>query len=174
VATNIAVQIRARSVGRVNERADAPAAIADTLRRRAADFPEPVPQLLTATAPEAIVRNDLYDVSLKTWHHGRIVLLGDAAHAMTPNLGQGAAQAMEDAYVLADALKREPTPQAAFQSFEKARRAKANEIVRASWLLGKLVQARGPIGRTARKYVLKSTPDLVTRWRTHRLFRLGY
>lgn len=75
------------------------------LLRRAALFPAPVGELVSATAPGAIIRTDLSDVpSLANWHQGRVVLLGDAAHATTPNLGQGAAQAVEDSCFLAQTL----------------------------------------------------------------------
>jgi 2-polyprenyl-6-methoxyphenol hydroxylase-like FAD-dependent oxidoreductase len=150
--------------------------ITQALRRLAALFPDPVPQLLRATAPEAIIQTDLYDISpsLKTWHCGRVVLLGDAAHATTPNLGQGAAQAIEDAYVLANTLSHQATPDAAFRAFERIRRGKVNAIVRNSWLLGKLAQAQGPVAQKVRNWVLQSTPDVVNRWQTNRLFRLTF
>jgi 2-polyprenyl-6-methoxyphenol hydroxylase-like FAD-dependent oxidoreductase len=62
-----------------------------------AAFPAPVPEMLRQTAAE-IIRTDLYDFAPRSpWSCGRVVLLGDAAHATTPNLGQGGAQALEDA-----------------------------------------------------------------------------
>lgn len=63
---------------------------------------EPIPALLAATPPEAVLCHDIYDLDpLPSYAKGRIVLLGDAAHAMTPFLAQGACQALEDAVVLA-------------------------------------------------------------------------
>ncbi len=71
------------------------------LENRYAAFPALVPALLRHTPPTEIIRTDLYELpSLPYWRQGRVVLLGDAAHAMTPNLGQGGAQAIEDAVVL--------------------------------------------------------------------------
>ncbi|MEV4092127.1 FAD-dependent oxidoreductase [Streptosporangium saharense] len=63
----------------------------------------PIPELLAAAAPEDVLRNDVHHLTtpLPAMHRGRIALLGDAAHPMTPNLGQGACQAIEDAVVLA-------------------------------------------------------------------------
>ena len=66
------------------------------------DWHDPIPRVIQATKEEHILRNDVYEHKhLRHWSRGRVALLGDAAHAMTPNLGQGACQAIEDAIVLA-------------------------------------------------------------------------
>ena len=68
---------------------------------------EPAEPLIGATDEAAILRNDVYDrPALRRWSVGRVTLLGDAAHPMTSDLGQGACQAIEDAVVLADCLAR--------------------------------------------------------------------
>ena len=66
----------------------------------------PVPALIEATEEPAILRTDIYDRDppRKRWGEGRLTLLGDAAHPMTPDLGQGACQAIEDALELARCL----------------------------------------------------------------------
>ena len=62
----------------------------------------PIPEVLAATRPEAVLHHDVTTLPpLETYAHGRTVLLGDAAHAQSPDLGQGACQAIEDAVVLA-------------------------------------------------------------------------
>ncbi|GIH77982.1 FAD-dependent oxidoreductase [Planobispora longispora] len=73
------------------------------LRRLFGRWHAPIPALLAAASPENVLRNDVYHLAtpLPAMHRGRVALLGDAAHAMTPNLGQGACQAIEDAVVLA-------------------------------------------------------------------------
>ncbi|MEU3166924.1 FAD-dependent oxidoreductase [Streptosporangium sp. NPDC006930] len=73
------------------------------LRRLFGDWHSPIPELLAAASPEKVLRNDIRYLAtpLPAMHRGRVALLGDAAHAMTPNLGQGACQAIEDAVVLA-------------------------------------------------------------------------
>lgn len=64
---------------------------------------DPIPALLAEVTPENVLRNDVHHLATPpaAMHRGRVALLGDAAHAMTPNLGQGACQAIEDAVVLA-------------------------------------------------------------------------
>lgn len=73
------------------------------LRRLFGDWHSPIPELLAAASPEKVLRNDVHHLAtaLPAMHRGRVALLGDAAHAMTPNMGQGACQAIEDAVVLA-------------------------------------------------------------------------
>ncbi len=63
---------------------------------------EPIPALLATVRPQDVIRRDVAELAepLPSFHRGRVALLGDAAHPMTPNLGQGACQALEDAAVL--------------------------------------------------------------------------
>ena len=79
------------------------------LLRHYRDFPEPVTAMIEATPESAIVKADLqYRKPVSHWGEGPVTLLGDAAHLMTPNTGQGANQALEDAVVLARHLQRAP------------------------------------------------------------------
>ena len=75
------------------------------------------------------------------WHAGRIVLLGDAVHATTPHLGQGAGMAIEDAIVLADEIERHDTPEAAFAAYRARRFERCRYIVEES-----LAICRGQLG----------------------------
>ncbi|MGX4693477.1 FAD-dependent oxidoreductase [Streptomyces sp. JNUCC 63] len=73
------------------------------LLRRFGDWHDPIPAVLAAARPEDVLRHDVHHIAepLPAYHRGRVALLGDAAHAMPPNLGQGGNQAIEDAVVLA-------------------------------------------------------------------------
>ena len=73
------------------------------LKRRFGRWHDPIPGLIGAISPDRVLHDDVYWIAepLPAYHRGRIALLGDAAHAMTPHLGQGACQAIEDAVVLA-------------------------------------------------------------------------
>ena len=78
------------------------------------------------------------------WHKGRIVLLGDAVHATTPHLGQGAGMAIEDALVLAEEIGRHATPDAAFTAYAARRTPRCRYIVEQS-----LAICHGQIGKGA-------------------------
>lgn len=105
-----------------------------------------VPAVIAATPPEVILHNDIYDFNpLPEWTRGAVTLLGDAAHAMTPNLGQGACQAMEDAVVLASCLANTKIIPEALQQYQRQRLKRANRIVRQSWQIGKVAQWGNPM-----------------------------
>jgi 2-polyprenyl-6-methoxyphenol hydroxylase-like FAD-dependent oxidoreductase len=79
---------------------------------------------------DAIGASPIHDLpSLPAWHRGRAVVLGDAAHAVSPSAGQGASMAMEDAIVLAKCLRDLRTPEEAFEEFEALRRGRTERIV---------------------------------------------
>ena len=73
------------------------------LKQRFGRWHDPIPGLIGAISPDRVLHDDVYWMaeSLPAYHRGRVAILGDAAHAMTPHLGQGACQAIEDAVVLA-------------------------------------------------------------------------
>jgi 2-polyprenyl-6-methoxyphenol hydroxylase-like FAD-dependent oxidoreductase len=89
----------------------------------------PIPDLLAATSPDAFLHNDIYDLDpLSTYVNGRVALLGDAAHAMCPDLGQGAGQAMEDAVVLAASLQESADVAAALGRYDAQRRPRSQKV----------------------------------------------
>ncbi|MFC0627144.1 FAD-dependent oxidoreductase [Kribbella deserti] len=117
---------------------------------------DPIPALVGKTPPETVLRNDVYDLALPLppFVTGRVVLLGDAAHAMTPNLGQGACAAIQDAGVLAEQLERYGEQPAALESYDRIRRTATTKLVRRSRRLGVLGQVANPVAATTRDGVL--------------------
>ncbi|MFS0693199.1 FAD-dependent monooxygenase [Streptomyces nitrosporeus] len=104
-----------------------PARAHEQLKERLAAFGGPVAQSLTdVTGPEGIVYSRISQVTVEEpWHVGRVVLAGDAAHASTPNLAQGAAMAVEDALVLVRTLDSEDDVASALAAWEARRRPRA-------------------------------------------------
>lgn len=94
------------------------------------DWAQPIPALVAATEETAILRNDMYDrPPARRWSGGRVTLVGDAAHPMTPNAGQGACQALEDAVALRDSIRQTANLTEAFELYEGRRRRRANRLV---------------------------------------------
>ena len=130
------------------------------------DWAAPVPQTLAATPAETLVRTDICDRSpLPQWGQGRVILLGDAAHPTTPNLGQGACMAIEDAVVLAQCLSGNADPAVALREYEDRRRAYTAKIVNASWRMGWVGQWENPLTCALRNTALRLTPPSLARTR---------
>jgi FAD-dependent urate hydroxylase len=101
------------------------------LRERFADFADPVPELLDRLPdPDQVHVAPIEQVAEERWGRGAVVLVGDAAHAMSPNMAQGAALAFEDALVLADSLRQAGSLPEALAGFV-ARRTPRTSWVRA-------------------------------------------
>ena len=99
------------------------------LRQRFAGFGGYVGQCLAAlSADEQVLCNPADEVNLDHWHRGRVVLIGDAAHAGAPTMAQAGIMAMEDAYVLADRLRNAETVERALDSYETRRKPRASWV----------------------------------------------
>jgi 2-polyprenyl-6-methoxyphenol hydroxylase-like FAD-dependent oxidoreductase len=122
---------------------------------------EPIEELIRATDERAILHTAIYDRDPlgERWGEGRISLLGDAAHPMTPDLGQGACQAIEDAVVLAKCLSEESDPASALRHYEAHRTRRVATIVQQSRRLGRVAQLKNPLLCQLRDVLLKTTPD---------------
>ncbi len=121
---------------------------------------EPIEELVSSTEETSILRTDIYDRKpVKRWNKGRVTLLGDAAHPMTPDLGQGACQAIEDAVVLAKCLSEESDPAWALRHYEARRTRRVAAIVQRSRRFGRVAQLESPFLCRLRDVLLKRTPD---------------
>lgn len=132
--------------------------------RRFGGWHDPIPALLSATDPDAVLALDIHDLALPlpSFTSGRVALLGDAAHAMTPDLGQGAGQAIEDAVVLAAELTRGPTVAEALERYDVERRKRTGRLVRTARRTGRLAQADGRLTVAARTFLMSRIPPSVS------------
>ena len=101
----------------------------ERFRRRFAEFGAPVPAYLAALqCDEQLHFGAIEWVEVDEWHRGRVVLLGDAAHAGPPHMGEGGCMAMEDALVLADVLPTADSVGSALEAYVRRRRPRAGWV----------------------------------------------
>jgi len=116
--------------------------------------PPEITRILRAIS-QPIGRWPVYDIpSLPSWHHGAVCLMGDAAHAVGPHVGQGASLALEDAFVLAKCLRDGPDAPRAFSMFERLRRGRVEQVVKQSRRTGRQKAPSGWLGRRVRDAIL--------------------
>lgn len=135
------------------------------LRERFGGWPEPIPELIERTSPDRILRHDLRALGtpLPSYVKGRVALLGDAAHAMTPFLGQGGCQAIEDAVVLTAALASHGDVTEGLVDYDRQRRPRSQQVAERSARTGRLgAQLSNPLAVAARNAAIRRTPDKVT------------
>lgn len=135
----------------------------EALKRRFRGWHDPIPALLAATPQKALLAHDIYDVHppLPRYNAERVVLIGDAAHAVTPDIGQGGCQALEDAVTLIDVLARVKDVPAALAMFDSARRERTQKIARISALWGRIAQWRSPFSVWFRNTATRAIPAAV-------------
>ena len=132
------------------------------LTSRFSHWHQPIPALLAAAAPSDVMRHDIYDLpDLPSFVKGRVALLGDAAHAMTPDLGQGACQALEDAATLASLLDRNDV-ESALALYDDARRDRTQAVARLSRRIGGIGQWSSPLAVAMRDHLLPLIPASAT------------
>ncbi|MCR9084873.1 MAG: FAD-dependent monooxygenase, partial [Cyclobacteriaceae bacterium] len=141
------------------------------LKNYFSDFNSLVLNIIEHTNAEKIIRNDISDLKrLDKWHKDKVVLVGDAAHATTPNMGQGAGQGMEDAYYLANILAKHNQIEQALSLFESNRREKVDYVVNNSWIFGQM--AHNGFGQIVMKIIMKLTPDKVMKQQMNKLYSI--
>ncbi len=119
-----------------------------------------IPEMIAANNNDRILRNDLIDRQpLKTWTKGRITLLGDAAHPMLPNLGQGACTAIEDGFILARNIAKSGVNADALTRYEAERIGRTTRIVNQSRQFGVPLLWTNPIAVWLRNKMFEYTPN---------------
>ncbi|MDM5315144.1 FAD-dependent monooxygenase [Fictibacillus sp. b24] len=121
----------------------------------------PIEAVIESTEETNILTHEIFDRKpIKSWSQGRATLLGDAAHPMLPNLGQGGAQAVEDALVLSRCLVNHPEDiQQALRMYEKIRIPRTTQVVRGSRAMGRFMQLENPVSIKLRNLLLRTMPS---------------
>ncbi|WP_040835481.1 FAD-dependent monooxygenase [Nocardia brevicatena] len=134
------------------------------LRRRFDEWHDPIPALLDAVDEKDVLRHDIYELPpLPTYVRGRVALLGDAAHAMTSNMGQGANQGLEDAVTLAVLLDRPGDIEDALDEYDRVRRPRTQSIAARSRHIGGVAQWNS-IASMVRDAALRLIPARALVW----------
>lgn len=133
------------------------AGLAAAMRAKLVNQPERIAALANLIVDdEAVVYKPLECIFLEgPWHKGRIALIGDAVHATTPHLGQGAGMAIEDSIVLAEELARHSNPEAAFRAMHARRHERCKYIVEASRAI-----SFSQTGKGARVDIARATQEM--------------
>jgi 2-polyprenyl-6-methoxyphenol hydroxylase-like FAD-dependent oxidoreductase len=134
-----------------------PEVMKEAVLERFEGWPEPVEEFVRGTDDANTFHADTYDRDpLRRWGEGRVTLLGDAAHPMTWDQGQGAGQGIEGALFLAKRLAEGGDEQVAtLRAWEKERIPRARRFVMGSRRMGKLCQSESPVVRLFRNRALK-------------------
>jgi 2-polyprenyl-6-methoxyphenol hydroxylase-like FAD-dependent oxidoreductase len=129
------------------------------LQARFSGWHHPIGLLIESTPASAILQNDIYDLPpVRHWSQGRIVLLGDAIHPTTPNMGQGACMAIESSVVLARCLAQEHSLPEALHRYETERMPRTAWITDQSWKIGRVGQWENPVACMLRNGLVRFTP----------------
>lgn len=133
-----------------------------------------VSELIANTEQSAIFATEINDLKpMSHWVKNRVCLLGDAAHATTPNLGQGACQAIEDAYALSECFDPSAIEQSLLQ-YQQSRFNKARMIVNTSWRFGKISQLENPFVSRVRNWLVKNTPTSLNIRQFEKIYTLSH
>jgi 2-polyprenyl-6-methoxyphenol hydroxylase-like FAD-dependent oxidoreductase len=133
------------------------------LLKRFGGWHDPIRAVIESTPEDAIVRTDISDRDpVRRWCDGRVALLGDAAHPMTPNLGQGGGQAIEDAVVLDLVLSAQADYALAFKDYEARRIGRTAKVVEDARSFGRMGQLENGAFRAVRDFAVRMTPPFVT------------
>lgn len=138
----------------------------DTLKtdllHRFGSFPKGIASVIDATPADTLIHHTVRDLEpIETWGRGRIFLLGDAAHATTPNLGRGSGQAMLDAIKLADLLRDTNLTDAGqlakvLDAYSRSRKPEAEALQKTSWSIGNITSWKNPVMTATRDVIMRT------------------
>jgi 2-polyprenyl-6-methoxyphenol hydroxylase-like FAD-dependent oxidoreductase len=135
-------------------------------------FSPTIIDLINSANDIKIIRTDLFDFEpISKWTDGRIALIGDAAHATTPNLGQGACQAIEDAFIIAEQLSMGKEIAKSLKEFQTKRIKKATFITNTSWLFARMTNTSG-FGKSLVKQILRLTPNFINNRQLNKIYSI--
>lgn len=138
------------------------------------EFHSDILNIIAATAKEKIVVSDIFDLKpINKWQDKNVCLVGDAAHATTPNMGQGACQAVEDAFTLGRLLNKGFAIEDTFEVYETLRRKKAHVVVNTSWTIGKIAHVENRIGAWWRNVLMKLLPESTGKKQMDMIFNIN-
>ena len=136
------------------------------------DYHALIRDLIESTPRSKIHMTEVSDLRpLTKWYQDQVCLIGDAAHGTTPNMGQGACQAIEDAYVLSSCLEKFEGRDA-FANFQRMRMPKVSQVVKRSWTLGKVSHWQNPLAIMLRNQMMKWTSQQFMKRQTEKIFTL--
>ncbi len=139
------------------------------------EFHSDITKIISETHPNDIILNRITDLKPTTkWQHKNVCLIGDAAHATTPNLGQGACQAVEDAYTLGQLYNHDKPIENIFAEYEKLRLKKVHRIVNTSWTIGKVAHLENHFAIWLRNTLMRSIPKSANSKQLEKIFDIGY
>lgn len=139
------------------------------------DFHPLVQNMIVATSKENIYFSSITDLKpVHQWHKGNVCLIGDAAHATTPNLGQGACQAVEDAYAIGQLLDPNKTFDNVFAAYQELRIKKAHAIVNNSWRIGEMAHWENSFAVWTRNNLMKAIPAAANNRQLQKIFDIRY
>lgn len=127
-----------------------------TLREAFADFSGPAELIINATPDaDAVHYSDIEQIVIPKWVNGNVALIGDAAHAMCPDLGQGGSMAIEDAITLVRSLERSDDVAGALKDYEASRQGRVRSIQQRSRTYGWMVHRKAPLSRAVRNGIVR-------------------
>jgi len=145
------------------------------IKKKFVEFNGSVQTILDETKNEDLLWNDIIDIKpINHFAYNNILLIGDAAHATTPNMGQGACQAIEDAVIISDEIIKNRKLKEAFINFENRRLKKTHFVTNTSWNIGKIAQIENKLLAYLRNLVFHLTPQKINEKQLEKIYKIDF